>query len=246
MKAYEKASLSFGIVSIPVSFYKATAKTDLSLRSLHECGTPLKRPFVCPTCDENVSYNDMLKGYEVEKGTFVSFTANEVKEAKAVKSTGFETLKAVNFKRLAAKYVLDSPYYVLPSNEEEATLKGYALVKQTLADSLWALVGRLNTHKRSRNVALVASKSSPAIIAYTIREAREVPFVPEDGNPSEHEAELMNTLIKQSYSKDVTVEPVEDPVAEMVEAKVAGKDYAPAKKGDNLEELLQKSIEMAQ
>ena len=250
MRAYEKTVLTFGIVQIPVALYKASAKDTLKLRTLHECGTPLKRPFVCPTHDNvQVPMAEQMKGYEFQKGEFLTFTPEEVKAARSVESSGFEEFKAVDFKALATEYILDSPYHVLPENEDAATLKGFALVRGALLEGGLALVGKFNSHKRARNVALVASKNEPSIMLYTLTEKRPVPFVPEDGNPTEHEASLMSQLIQTLASDDVTVEPVEDPLLKMVEAKMAGAEHTSKmvmkKAVMDLEELLQKSVDAA-
>ncbi len=246
MKAYDQTVLMFGIVQIPVALYKASAKATLKLRTLHECGTPLKRPYVCPLHDdERVETSQTMKGYEFQKGEFVTFTPDEVKAARSVESSGFEEFKAVDFKALATEYILDSPYHVLPANEDAATLKGFALVRGALLEGGLALVGRFNSHKRARNVALVASKNKPSIMLYTLTEQRPVPFKPEDGSPSKHEASLMSQLIQTLASDDVTVEPIEDPLLGMVEAKMAGKNTPVKGTVQNLEDLLQQSVDAA-
>lgn len=252
MRAYEKTVLTFGIVQIPVALYKASAEKGVHLRSLCECGSV---PKMSVNCDCGQSYSSWAKvpnrGYEVSKGEFVSFTNEEVKAAKSVESSGFGEFQAVNFTQLAAEYILDSPYHVLPSNEDEATLKGFALLRQALLESGLALVARFNSHKRAKNVALVASKNKKALFLYSLVEQRNEPFTPDDGDPSEHEASLMGQLIKQNFVEKFELEPIADPVLEMVEKKLAGEDYTPTKSGSkkagaSLEELLKASVEMAQ
>ena len=80
-RAIASATISFGLVTIPVNVYPATeARAEIRFHWLHEkCGTRLKQQYYCPKDDEVVSRKDMIKGYELGKGRYVTFTAEELK-----------------------------------------------------------------------------------------------------------------------------------------------------------------------
>jgi len=76
------ATVSFGMVSIPVNLYSATeSKASVSFNLLHDkCKTRLKQQYICPTDEgEIVTRDHMVKGYEFTKGQYVTFTDEEIK-----------------------------------------------------------------------------------------------------------------------------------------------------------------------
>src|SRR5882724_11663384 len=79
-RAIASATISFGLVSIPVKIYPATeAAADIHFNWLHEkCGTRVKQQYYCPKDEEVVPRKDLVKGYEFAKGKFVAFTADEL------------------------------------------------------------------------------------------------------------------------------------------------------------------------
>ena len=80
-RAIAGATISFGLVSIPVKLYAATqASAGVSFNLLHKkCSTRLKQQYICPTDNEIVSRDDMVKGYEFAKDQYVTFTPEELK-----------------------------------------------------------------------------------------------------------------------------------------------------------------------
>ena len=67
-------TISFGLVSIPVSLYPATRKARVSLRKVSAGKTPLRREYCCPQEDQPVSSEEIVRGYEVGEGSFVTVT----------------------------------------------------------------------------------------------------------------------------------------------------------------------------
>jgi len=109
------ATISFGLVSIPVRLYPATqSKAGVSFNLLHKkCGSRLKQQYVCPRDGEQVSRDDMVKGYEFSKDQYVTFTPDELKslEEKATQSIdidAFVPLSAID------PIYFERPYYLGP------------------------------------------------------------------------------------------------------------------------------------
>jgi DNA end-binding protein Ku len=72
MRSLWRGSVSFGLVNIPVRLYAATEKQDIKFRYLHkECLTPIEYEKRCPTCRREVAADEIVWGYEYEKGRFV-------------------------------------------------------------------------------------------------------------------------------------------------------------------------------
>ncbi len=74
------ATVSFGLVSVPVSLYSSAESTSkVSFNWLHKTdGSRLKQQYVCKQYGEVVEREDMVKGYEFVKGKYVTFTPEEL------------------------------------------------------------------------------------------------------------------------------------------------------------------------
>src|SRR4029079_10052435 len=100
-RAIAGATISFGLVSIPVKLYSATpASAGISFHLLHtKCGSRVKQQYICPRDNELVPREDMIKGYEISKDQYVTFTPEELK---ALEERATETIDIAQFVPLAA------------------------------------------------------------------------------------------------------------------------------------------------
>ena len=79
LRPLRNATVSFGLVSIPVRFYTATKSEDIHFHLLHEsCGTRVNRKWWCPKHEKIVSSDELIRGYEISKGKYVTFTDDEM------------------------------------------------------------------------------------------------------------------------------------------------------------------------
>ncbi|MFL5597817.1 MAG: Ku protein, partial [Gemmatimonadaceae bacterium] len=82
MAAIWKGSLTFGLVNIPVELKTAVRADHISFRLLHqEDLSPVKYERICQAEGEPVPWNEVVKGYEYEKGKFVVLTDEDFKAA---------------------------------------------------------------------------------------------------------------------------------------------------------------------
>ena len=78
-RAISSATISFGLVSIPVKLYTTTESSgQISFNMLHQCGTRVKQQYWCPLDEKVVSREEIVKGYEFGKGKYVTFTPAEL------------------------------------------------------------------------------------------------------------------------------------------------------------------------
>src|SRR5258705_7185190 len=87
-RSISTASLSFGLVSIPVKLYSTRRReSQVSFHWLHAtCGNRVQMQWYCPTDDEVVERKDLIRGFEVEKGKHVAVENEELEETKAEKT----------------------------------------------------------------------------------------------------------------------------------------------------------------
>src|SRR5439155_12272180 len=102
------ATITFGMVSVPVKLYAGSTEssTRISFNLLHgACGHRVKQQYVCENCvgvgaggeahEPVVAREEMVKGFEVEKGKFVTFTAEEIEALEAEASGMMEITEFV-------------------------------------------------------------------------------------------------------------------------------------------------------
>src|SRR5580704_9292144 len=132
MKVLWKGSISFGLVSIPVSLYPATRREELKFRLLRASDmSPVNYKRVAEADGKEVPWDQVVKGYEYEKGKFVvlkdeDFARVDVEATQTVEIVQFVQLTEVD------PLLFYKPYYM---EVEKGGDKAYGLLRHALADS---------------------------------------------------------------------------------------------------------------
>jgi DNA end-binding protein Ku len=140
MRPIWKGLVSFGLVSIPVALYSAEAPEGRVRFHQYDGRTldPVRQKRVNERTGEEVPYEDVVRGFEIEPGSFVTVTDEEIRTA-LPRSTGtIDVLAFVPRESVPAEYVL-KPYYLAP---EPAGRKAYALLREVLSRSGRSAIGR--------------------------------------------------------------------------------------------------------
>lgn len=127
-----KGSLAFGLVNIPIELYSATRDHRPKFRLLHaKDEAPVKYERVCQSEGKPVAWEDLVKGYEYQKGHFVVLTKDDFKTAALEKTKTVDILDFVNPEDVDERY-FETPYYLLPSKGAE---RAYALLREAIRES---------------------------------------------------------------------------------------------------------------
>jgi len=79
LRPIRNATISFGLVNIPVRFYTATKSEDVHFNMLHEsCGSRVNRKWWCPQHEALVEQSELIRGYAIAKNQYVTFTDEEI------------------------------------------------------------------------------------------------------------------------------------------------------------------------
>src|SRR5436309_12567545 len=79
LRPLRNATITFGLVSIPVRFYSATKSEDIHFNLLHaSCGTRVNRKWWCPYHEKIVDSDELIGGYAVTKNKYVTFSDEEI------------------------------------------------------------------------------------------------------------------------------------------------------------------------
>jgi DNA end-binding protein Ku len=140
MAAIWKGSLTFGLVNIPVELRTAVRADHISFRLLHEDDlSPVKYERICQVEGEPVPWNEIVKGYEYEKGKFVVMTDDDFKAAAIEKSKTIDILDFVKEDEIDPRY-FETPYYLVPAKGAD---KAYALLREAIRSSNAVGVGKI-------------------------------------------------------------------------------------------------------
>jgi len=126
-------SISFGLVTIPVALYPATRREELSFRLLRKSDlSPVNYKRVAEADGKEVPWEDIVKGYEYEKGKFVVLKDEDFKrvDLEAAAQT-IDIIDFVNGNEINPMY-FQKPYYLEPQKGGD---KPYALLREALRDS---------------------------------------------------------------------------------------------------------------
>jgi DNA end-binding protein Ku len=140
MAAIWKGSLTFGLVNIPVELKTAVRADHISFRLLHKDDlSPVKYERVCQAEGEPVPWNEIVKGYEYEKGKFVVLTDEDFKTAALEQSKTIDILDFVKEDEIDPRY-FETPYYLVPSKGGE---KPYALLREAIRQTGSVGIGKI-------------------------------------------------------------------------------------------------------
>jgi DNA end-binding protein Ku len=226
------ATISFGLVSIPVRLYPATqSSAAISFHLLHKKdGSRLKQQYICPRDGEIVPRDEMIKGYEFAKDQYVTFTSEELKalEEKATQSIdidSFVPLSAID------PIYFERPYYLAP---EKGGDKAYLLLTEAMRETGRAALARYAARGKQYLVMLRPSSDGRALILQELLYADEVRAMSDvplpEGEAREAELKLAKQLIDQIATETFEPSKYHDEVRERIQAdierKVQGHDIS--------------------
>ncbi len=126
MRPVWKGALSFGLVNIPVRMYSAAREKELSFVLLHKKDlSQVRYARICKAEEKEVPWEEIVKGYEYEKGDFVVIKDEDFEKANLKKT------KSVEIVSFAEGEEIDSLYYVKPYflEPEKGAEKAYSLLR---------------------------------------------------------------------------------------------------------------------
>jgi DNA end-binding protein Ku len=222
------ATISFGLVSVPVNIYSSSeSKSSVSFNMLHKkCGTRLKQQYTCPKDSEVVTREDTVKGYEFAKDQYVVLSAEELK---ALEEKATSTIDVVEFVPLSGvdREYLSKVYYLGPDKGGD---RAYRLLAAALKETGKAALGQYAA-RGQQHLVLLRPLNGVLVMeqlhyADEIRPTTEV-TVP-DGEVKEAELKLAKQLIDQTSNE--VFEPgkyrdtVRERVLETIQRKIEGQD----------------------
>ena len=222
------ASISFGLVTVPVRIYPATrASAGLSFNLLHaKDHSRLKQQYVCEKDGEVVPRSEMVKGYEFAKGRYVIFTTEELKALDQKATNGIEIAEFVPEGAVDPVY-FERAYYLGP---DKNGAKAFALLGRAMEETGLRAVAKYAARGKDYLVLLRPSDDRLEMIQLynedEVRPASDVPVETRASAPAE--VKLATRLIESIASKEFEPgrygDEVRQRIQDLIQAKVEGKD----------------------
>ena len=226
------ASISFGLVSVPVQMYSASETGgSVSFNWIHKgCGSRLKQQYICARDGVKVEREDMVKGYEFAKDQYVLFTPDELKALDEVGTGTIEIVEFVPADKVQRVYI-DRPYYLAPAKGGD---RAYRLLREAMKATGLSAIGRYAA--RGKQYLIMLSPMDDAIMMEQLHYADEVRPVSEvpipSGDVKDSELKLAVNLVQQLATEEFHPEQyrddVRDRVLELINNKIEGQDITAA------------------
>ena len=129
VRPIRSATISFGLVAIPVKFYTATSQEDVSFNLLHEpCGTKVNRKWWCSHHEQIIESDELIRGYQIRKGKFVTFTDEEIEALETDDNRALEITEFLDLDQIDPLF-FEKAYYLGPA---EGGSKTYHLLSSAM------------------------------------------------------------------------------------------------------------------
>ena len=229
MRSIWKGSINFGLVYIPVSVYPATREEKVSFKQLRKSDlSPIKYRKIAEADEKEVPAAEIVKGFEYEKGKFVTLTEEDfekvqIESTRSVEITDFVDLAQVNPKFFYKPYFLEA---------QKGGGKAYSLLHRAMTETGKVGIAKVAIQKREY---LAAVKPDGLFLILELMHFAQEVLDPQELKPaaasdlSEKELAMAKSLI-DSMSTDWQPEKYADryqeAVKEVIEAKVAQRPLA--------------------
>jgi len=226
-RAIWTGSLSFGLVNIPIEVHTAVRDQRPHFRMLHaKDRSPINFERICQKDGKSVAWNDIVKGYEYEKGHFVVLDKEDFAAAALEKTRRIDVLDFVEAQAIDDRY-FDKPYYLTAKKGGEVA---YALLREAMNES-----GRIGIAKfimrETQHLAAVEGIGD-ALVLSTLRFADELVDTsslsfPSGKNLKKTELNLAKTLVENLAAKwdpDKYTDDYQENLMRVIKAKMKGKE----------------------
>jgi DNA end-binding protein Ku len=232
-----KGALSFGLVNVPVRLYTATEDKTPSfnqLRASDHSRIGYKR--VAKADDQEVAYDDIVKGYEYERDRYVVFTQEELEAMKPASSRTIEILQFTPLEQIDPIY-FQRAYYLAP---DPSGAKAYALLARAMKDQNTVAICKIAVRDKE-HLATLRLRDEVMVLETMwwpdeIREVTLADFdVDELPEPRKQEVQMAQTLIEnltEDFDPSQYADEYRDRVLEAVQQKVEGQEITIAEDGE--------------
>jgi len=242
MRASWKGSISFGLVSIPVKAYNTAVPKEIKFTLLHskDVGRIRYRKY-CEKCGEEVSDEEIARGYEVSKNEYVILTDEDLEKIPLKSAKSIEIKQFFEPSELGIIYYSQF-YYLVP---EKGAEKAYYLLKEAMRETNLMGIGKIAMRGREGLVALKEFDGGILLSSLhyidEIRSPREIANWGVKAEVSEEELELAKKLViamKKPLKLEEFRNEYKEALMKLIDAKLAGREVLVAEETPSARSLM--------
>ena len=265
MRSTAKVTVSLSLLNVAeVNLYSAIdSKEEIKFNQLcGKCHSRIKYQTVCPNCNREIidKKSELVKGYEISKGNYVTFTDDELEALKKESNKELRIIQFVKAEEIDPIYFESS--YFLSADPKGVGVETFSLLYQLIRDSKKVGLAKIVLRQKEHFFAIKAKtvKGRECLVAHSMYYPAQVRDSKEVSNPKYETTkfdpdtlELGNSLITKltkPFRPDEIVDEYNTQLRDMIVAKSNGVEVVPeavreVKKVFNLNEMLSASLKQA-
>lgn len=229
MAVAHKTTISFSLVSIPISLYTATQDDDLRFNQLcREDHSRIRYKKTCSGCGKEVSNGDIIKGFQYGEDQYVVVTDDDFEKIKTPKDKSIQILHFAQLDQISPVYY-DKTYQAVPETGGE---KAFELLLHSLMEERKIAIGHTVLGTKDTLLALIPQEDRMLVqTMFYEDEVKELAKGYTRPEVSAQEMQMARTLIQ---SMDTPFDPAayhdeyQQKLRELIETKIAGKEVVSA------------------
>jgi DNA end-binding protein Ku len=231
-RAIWSGAISFGLVNVPVKLYSATSPKTVRFHQLSsKTGARIRQRRVDPSTDEEVPYEDIVKGYEITPERYVLIDPDEIDALNPKATKTIDIIEFVDLDEIDPIYY-DHSYYLAPT---AGGAKAYRLLLDAMREAGKVGIGRVVLRSKQQ---LCALRPTGGVLTLTTMLWGDEVLSPDrldelesasEAEASERELKMAQQLIKSlSAEFDPTKfrDEYREQVLDLIERKAAGEEIA--------------------
>lgn len=259
MRAIWKGSISFGLVNIPIALYPATRREDLKFRLLRATDlSPVNYKRVAEKDGKEVPWEQIVKGYEYEKGKFVVLNEKDFQRVDLEATQTVDIQDFVDVEEIDPMYFY-KPYYLEPQKGGD---KAYVLLRETLEKTNKVGIAKVVIKTRQYLAGVKPLKHALVLelmhFAEELADAEKLNVPKKSSEPGKRELDMAKALVESMSGEWIPTkykDDYRDALLEVIEEKVESggeeieekpKPKKPSSKVIDLVAVLQESLKQSE
>lgn len=240
--AARKGAIAFGLVYIPVELYAATQDDAVRFNQLAKDSMKRVRYVkTCPDCKRELKPEDIVKGYQYEKGKYVVVTDEELE---AIKTDADRAMKIVQFSDIeeVPPLYFEKPYQVVAQAGGEKPLE---LLRRAMAEEDKIAIGTTVMGNSETPIALIPYEDDLVMMTLHFQsEVKDIPKTLQHPDVADEELSMARKLIEsmtEPFDPARFKNSYQEKLMDLIQSKIAGKEVVaekPAEQPSNIIDLM--------
>jgi DNA end-binding protein Ku len=222
-----KGAISFGMVTIPIKLYTATEEKDVHFNMLHaEDNSRIKQKRFCAEEDIEVSNDEIIKGYEITPGRYVTLDDEDFAKVPIATTRTIDIQEFVSLEQIDPIYY-QKTYYLEP---EEVGMKPFALLMKTLEETERIAIAKVAMRQKEQLCTLRIREGTIVLetmfYADEVRSAKDLAVPGDDIKVNDKELAMAKMLVDTMTSDELDLSQYKDDyreaLLEIIQAKSEG------------------------